>query len=279
MKTLRSFLEEDAPHGDITSEVLVEADVMCRAVICARQDGIAAGLEESARLFSVLGVEIRDRISDGCAVRTGTVLMDLSGPARAILLVERTALNLIGRMGGIATRTHELQQVLDRACPGCRIAATRKTAPGLRALDKKAVVLGGGEPHRTTLSDGFLIKDNHLALVPLEEAVRRARASTRYRKVEIEVQTPADAERAARAGADIILLDNMRPDLVRETITRLVTAGEREKVIIEVSGGIKPENLADYAIPGVDVISMGALTHSVLAFDASLDILPERQGF
>lgn len=268
---LLSFIREDAPFGDITSDAVI-GDARCHASIVARQDGVIAGLEEAAFLFRQFGVGVEPRTADGNEVRAGAVVLDLEGPARSILLVERTALNIIGRMSGIASRTRRWVLLVGQMEQGCRIAATRKTAPGLRKLDKKAVLIGGGDPHRLSLSDGILIKDNHLALVPMEEAVRAARRASRYRKVEIEVASPEEAMVAANAGAEILLLDNMNPGQVAATISLLEERGLKKRVLIEVSGGITEENLLSYALPGVDLISAGTLTHSVQNFDISLDI-------
>jgi len=275
---LLSFIREDAPFGDITSETII-GDVWCRAVIISKEDGVIAGLEETTLLFQHFGVMVKQYIHDGDTVTRGTIVMGLDGQARSILLLERTALNIIGRMSGIATRTRFMTTILENTGCSCRISATRKTAPGLRALDKKAVVLGGGEPHRTNLSDGILIKDNHLALVPLEQAVRSAKQVPSFRKVEVEVLNPAEAVAAAAAGADILLLDNMTPDMVKSTLALLKEKGVREALLIEVSGGITEENLKSYAFLGVDLISSGALTHSVMNFDVSLEIIPGSQMF
>ncbi|WOX55590.1 MULTISPECIES: carboxylating nicotinate-nucleotide diphosphorylase [unclassified Methanoculleus] len=272
VEELLRFVREDAPWGDVTSEAVVP-DVVCRAVIRAKNSGIVAGLAEALVLFEHYGVTVRVRIPDGRAVAPGATLLELDGSARAILLVERTALNIIGRMSGIATRTREAVDAVRTVSPCVRVAATRKTAPGLRMLDKKAVVLGGGDPHRYSLSDMILIKDNHLALVPLPEAVRRAKQQSLYRTVEVEAETVEDAVTAAEAGADIVLLDNMTPDTVRETVRALTGRGLRERVTLEVSGGVAVDDLAGYAATGIDIISMGALTHTVRNFDVSLDIL------
>lgn len=272
IEDLLRFIREDAPWGDVTSETVVP-DVTCRAVVRAKSQGVVAGLSEARRLFEHFGVTVRERSADGRAVAPGTVLLDLDGPARAILLVERTALNIIGRMSGIATRTREAVEAVRAVSPDVRVAATRKTAPGLRVLDKKAVILGGGDPHRYTLSDMVLIKDNHLALTPLAEAIRRAKKESLYRVVEVEVETVEDAVTAAGAGADIVLLDNMTPDTVREAVRALAGRGLRDRLTIEVSGGVGEDTLAGYAATGVDIISMGALTHTVRNFDVSLDIL------
>jgi nicotinate-nucleotide pyrophosphorylase (carboxylating) len=269
---LLSFIREDAPSGDITSDAVI-GDTRCRARIVAREEGVIAGLEEAAFLFRHYGVTVDPRAADGDTVRAGTTVLDLEGPARSILLVERTALNIIGRMSGIATRTRGFVHLLRNAGCSCRIAATRKTAPGLRIPDKKAVALGGGDPHRLSLSDGILIKDNHLMLVPPAEAVRAAKRVSCFRKVEVEVTTPEEALVAAGAGADILLLDNMTPGQVAATISLLEDQGIRGRVLIEVSGGIDEETLLSFALPGVDIISAGILTHSVKNFDVSLDIV------
>jgi nicotinate-nucleotide pyrophosphorylase (carboxylating) len=158
--------------------------------------------------------------------------------------------------------------------PSCRVAATRKTCPGFRRLDKKAVAIGGGDPHRMNLSDGILIKDNHLAIVPLEKAIQAARHYSAFRKIEVEVESPADAVRAAAAGADIIMLDNMLPTGVADALAALRENKLRDRVTIEISGGIDEGALGEYAACGVDVISMGTLTHTVKNFSVSLEILP-----
>jgi nicotinate-nucleotide pyrophosphorylase (carboxylating) len=268
---LLSFLAEDAPFGDITSGSVLSGE-RCRGRIVAREGGVIAGLEEAGELFSLCDVTFRPLVRDGDRVGPECVLAEVEGLAGAVLLVERTALNILGRMSGIATMTRSLQDVLDEKLPGARIASTRKTCPGLRVLDKKAVVLGGGDPHRLTLSDGILIKDNHLALVHLETAIERARAHSCYRKVEVEVESPEMALRAARAGADILLLDNMEPPVVRETLRVLMDAQLPRLPLIEVSGRINEDNIADYAIRGVSVISIGALTHSPKSLDIGLDL-------
>ncbi|MDN7025761.1 carboxylating.nicotinate-nucleotide diphosphorylase [Methanoculleus sp. FWC-SCC1] len=272
LRYLLRFIEEDAPWGDATSDTVVP-DVVCRAQILAKASGTVAGLSEARALFEHYGVTVMQRTADGRAVSAGTALCDLEGDARSILLVERTALNIIGRMSAIATKTRSCVEQARSVSPGTRIAATRKTAPGLRLLDKRAVQLGGGDPHRFTLSDAVLIKDNHLALVPIGEAVAKARAASLYRKVEVEVESADDAAIAAEAGADILLLDNMTPATVRETIDHLEKRGLRQGVVIEISGGVTGTTLLEYARTGADVISMGALTHTIENFDVSLEIL------
>jgi len=271
---LLRFIEEDAPKGDITSDVIIP-DVDTRAVIRSEDAGIVAGLTEATALLSHFTVRVTPAKDDGSVVNPGEILLTLEGSAKRILLVERTALNIIGRMSGIATRTRVLGDLVRAKNPACRIAATRKTCPGFGALDKKAVLIGGGDPHRANLSEGFLIKDNHLALVPIPEAIRRAKAYSAYKKVEVEVESGDDALLAAESGADIIMLDNMTPGQVADTLVLLKNAGLRDRVTVEVSGGIDEKTLIDYAASGADIISMGSLTHTVRNFSVTLEIFPQ----
>ncbi|WP_054841588.1 carboxylating nicotinate-nucleotide diphosphorylase [Thermococcus peptonophilus] len=272
---LLRFIEEDAPFGDVTSEAVIPEDLNARAIIIAKQKGVIAGVEEAKALFEHFGgvkVEVKKR--DGELVeKGGDVILALEGNARAILLVERTALNVMGRMSGIATEVRKLVEKVKSVNPKIRVAGgTRKTL--LKPIDKRALLIGGGgETHRFSLSDAILIKDNHLALVPLEEAIRRAKEFSVYKVIEVEVESLEDALKAARAGADVVMLDNMKPDEIAEVIDALRREGLRERVKIEVSGGITPENITEYAKLDVDVISLGYLTHSVKNFDVSLEII------
>ena len=268
---LLGFLEEDAPFGDATSEAVIPEDIKARAVIIAKQEGIIAGVEEAKVLFEHFGVDVDVKKRDGEEVKRGDVILKLEGDARAILLVERTALNIMGRMSGIATEVRKLVDIVKAVNPKVSVAGTRKTL--LKPIDKRAILIGGGEPHRFSLSDAILIKDNHLALVPLEEAIKRAKAFSVYKVVEVEVESLGDAVKAAKAGADVVMLDNMKPEEIEETIEALKREGLRDRVKIEVSGGITPENIEEYAKLGVDVISLGYLTHSVRNFDVSLEII------
>ena len=271
---LLKFIEEDAPSGDVTSAAIIP-DITCNAVIRSEQAGIIAGIEEASILFSHFGVSVTQRVKDGDAVCQNDSLLLLNGDAKKILLVERTALNIIGRMSGIATQTRQSVTIVSEVNPGCRVAATRKTCPGFRLLDKKAVKLGGGDPHRMNLSDGILIKDNHLALVPLHDAILAVKKSSAYKKIEVEVETPEDALFSVKAGADIILLDNMNPGQISRTIELLKREDLRDHVIIELSGGIDERSLPRYAELDVDVISLGVLTHSVRNFSVNLEIIPQ----
>ena len=271
---LLQFIEEDAPSGDVTSAAIIP-DITCNAVIRAEQEGIIAGLEEASTLFSHFGVSVTHLAKDGDAVCQNDSLLLLNGDAKKILLVERTALNIIGRMSGIATQTRKIVDIVSAVNPCCRVAATRKTCPGFRILDKKAVKIGGGDPHRMNLSNGILIKDNHLALVPLSSAIQAAKMDTTYKKIEVEVETPENALSAAKAGADIIMLDNMSPGQISRTISILKSEGLRDRVIIELSGGIDKSSLKQFAEIDVDVISLGVLTHSVKNFSVNLEIIPQ----
>jgi len=271
---LLKFIEEDAPFGDMTSAAIIP-DITCNAVIRSEQAGIIAGIDEASTLFSHFGVSVTHQVKDGDVVCQNDSLLLLNGDAKKILLVERTALNIIGRMSGIATQTRQILTIVSEVNPGCRVAATRKTCPGFRLLDKKAVKLGGGDPHRMNLSDGILIKDNHLALVPLHNAILAAKKSSAYKKIEVEVETPEDALFSVKAGADIILLDNMDPGQISRTIELLKREDLRDHVIIELSGGIDERSLPLCAALDVDVISLGILTHSVRNFSVNLEIIPQ----
>jgi len=272
LEYLLSFVEEDAPSGDITTDAVIPPNTCCTAVIISKEEGIISGLFEAGRIFTHFGVQVTGTCPDGTPVHRGDVVLSLTGKASRILLLERTTLNIIGRMSGIATRTKSFTDRIRSLGSNSRVAATRKTSPGMRVLDKKAVILGGGDPHRYSLSDGVLIKDNHLALVPLAEAVTSAKARSLYRKIEVEVEDPDSAIIAAKAGADIILLDNMTPEMVIQTLDELNSRNLRIGRVIEVSGTINEDTIRNYAIPGVDVISIGALTHSVRNFDVSLEV-------
>lgn len=269
---LLNFLREDTPFGDITSETIIP-DITCRAVITTEQPAVVAGLTEAAMLFRHYGIFVETPVPDGSAVTTGDEVLLLEGDARTILMIERTALNIIGRMSGIATLTRHYVDLVQTIRPACRIAATRKTCPGLRELDKKAVLVGGGDPHRWSLSDGVLIKDNHLSLVSLPDAIARAKAFSSYHIIEAEVTSAGDAVLAANAGAGIIMLDNMSPYQVKDTIRLLKKERIRDRITVEVSGGIDEDTLLNYASEEIDAISIGALTHSVKNISVHLDVI------
>ncbi|MCZ9312218.1 MAG: carboxylating nicotinate-nucleotide diphosphorylase [Methanocorpusculum sp.] len=268
---LLSFFAEDVPAGDITTVALIP-DKVVSARIEAREEMVLAGVEECIWLFEHFGVSVMAEAEDGEQVAAGTKILALAGSVHAILAIERTALNLLGRMSGIATATAVAQEFAAQVNDHVRVAGTRKTAPGLRYFDKKAIRIGGGDPHRDSLSDAFLIKDTHRALLPVADAVRRAKEFSLYRKVECEVENLIDAVAAAEAGADVLMFDNMTPSAVHGAIAALAARGLRKRLVLEVSGGITPETLHLWAGIDVDRISMGALTHSVRCADVSLEI-------
>ena len=271
---LKEFLAEDIGEGDVTASAIIPHNLQVKAEVIAKAEGIVAGLEEATILAEMMGLKVEAKTADGDKVKNKQVLMVLSGDAQTILAVERTLLNLLSRMSGIATKTYSLSEQLKKAKVKARIAATRKSAPGLLYFDKKAVVIGGGDPHRLHLDDMLLIKDNHLAIVgSAEEAVKKAKANASFsKKIEVEVTSQQDAIKAAEAGADIIMLDNFNPKQAKEAGEALRKAGYN-KVLLEVSGGITAETLLEYASAQVDIISMGELTHSVKALDISLEIV------
>ncbi|HJJ41875.1 MAG TPA: carboxylating nicotinate-nucleotide diphosphorylase [Methanocorpusculum sp.] len=269
-QSLISFFNEDAGDGDITTSALLE-DKTVSARIEAREDLIAAGVEECVWLFSYFGVSACPKVNDGDRVSAGARIISLTGSVYKILSLERTCLNLMGRMSGIATSASKAQQAVSVINSHARVAATRKTAPGLRYSDKKAVTIGGGLPHRYNLSDAYLIKDTHRALIPIRDAISRAEKYS-DKPIECEVESVDDAVTAASCGADTIMFDNMSVSDMKKAVDALKSAGLRDKVKLELSGGIKAENFAEYSGLDVDIVSMGALTHSVKCADISLEI-------
>lgn len=269
---LLRFLEEDLGSvGDITTRAVVPPGARVVATMRAREACVVCGLAEASEVFAHLGAKVEHAAKDGERVDAGAALLRVSGPASAVLAGERVALNLVQRMSGIATMTRALQERIARANPACRVAATRKTTPGFRKFEKRAVDVGGGDPHRFGLFDAFLVKDNHLALASdVGEAVRRCRALDATKFLQVEADSLDQARAAADAGADAVLLDNFSPQDARAAYAELKAKWPR--VMVEVSGGITEANVLDYAL-AADRISMGALTHSVRAVDVGLDIL------
>jgi nicotinate-nucleotide pyrophosphorylase (carboxylating) len=277
---LRSFLAEDIGYGDITSEALINPKETAEGRVICKESATAAGIEEALFLLELVGCQGTAAAHDGDHVKAGAVILSARGPARALLSVERTLLNLLSHMSGIATATAELVSIANRESRAkTRIACTRKTLPGLRYFEKRAVELGGGDTHRLRLDDEVLIKDNHLALAgSVAECVRNAKKNASFtKKIEIETTNPDQALEAAQAGADIVLLDNMTPKEVASSVSLLMSKGLRDRVLVETSGRITRENLAAYAKTGVDIISVGAITHSAPAIDMSLEIRSSRK--
>ena len=272
---VKAALREDAPHGDITTHALLDPALHAQANVVAKQDLTLAGVAVLHAVYRALdpAVEVTATFEDGATLEAGQTFATLQGPAHSILGGERVALNFLQHLSGIATLT-------SRFCAEIRhfptiLVDTRKTIPGLRRLEKWAVALGGGTNHRTSLSDGVLIKDNHLVLLEaqgttLREACRKAKERLSHHfRICVEVETLEQIDQALDGGADVLLLDNMSPPLVREAMGLV-----KGRAQTEVSGGITLENVREYAATGVDSISIGALTHSAPAVDISLDVLP-----
>jgi nicotinate-nucleotide pyrophosphorylase (carboxylating) len=273
-RKLLDVLAEDIGQGDITTALTIPAESTSEARIVAKEAGIAAGIEEAKVLLESLGLKVETLASDGEKINPKQTLMKIRGNTRTILSTERTILNIVSRMSGIATTTRRLVEKLQKAKLGTKIACTRKTAPGLLYLDKKAVLVGGGDTHRLHLDDMVLIKDNHIAVAgSIEVAVKRAKEVGSFtKKIEVEVSSAEDALAAAKAGADIIMLDNFSPKQVEKAVSRLEEAAFSGKVLIEASGGITAENILEFASKQVDIVSLGALTHSAKTLDLSLEI-------
>jgi nicotinate-nucleotide pyrophosphorylase (carboxylating) len=271
---LKQILAEDIGQGDVTTAAVVPSGLTAEAAVIAKEAGIAAGIEETVILAENLGLEVKTTVNDGEEIKKGQIIVKISGDAQTILSAERTMLNLLSRMSGIATTTRKITEKLRKANATAKVAATRKTAPGLLYFDKKAVLIGGGDPHRLHLDDMIVVKDNHIAVAgSIRNAVKRAKQNASFsKKIEVEVSRVADVLKAAEAGADIIMLDNFSPKQIRETTALLKKAGFSGKILLEVSGGITVENLLEYASTRVDIISLGELTHSAKALDISLEI-------
>ena len=271
---IKKFLDEDIGYGDITSETLIPSSQQAKGRLYFKEPGVVSGLTEASIVFEILGCNIQRLVEDGERVTKDKTLLSVEGSARALLMGERLALNIIGRMAGIATQTTQFVEEVKKRNATTRVAATRKTLPGLRYFDKRAIIDGGGDPHRFGLDDCVLIKDNHLELVPsITEAVKRARVGVSFtKKIEIEVRHFEDALEAAKAGADIIMFDNMPPHEIVISLSKLDELGFRRGIIYEASGGITSENIGEFIESGVDVISMGALTHSIRSLDVKFEI-------
>jgi len=274
-RIVRDALQEDLGSGDVTTSSVIPNSQKARGVAMAKRAGVLAGVEVSAKVFRTTdpSCKIVVRKGDGSRLGEGDSIMEVVGLAAPMLMAERVALNLLQRMSGIATETARYVDAVKGL--KARIVDTRKTTPGLRALEKYAVVVGGGHNHRFGLYDGVLVKDNHIALlrglgVTLNEAVRAIKAKVPHTmRVEVEVSDPAKVREALEAGADALLLDNMSADQIKDAV-KLVNG----RAILEASGGITLENVRRIAETGVDIISVGAITHSAPSLDISLEIEP-----
>jgi nicotinate-nucleotide pyrophosphorylase (carboxylating) len=255
------WLREDLGHHDVTNEVPGETT----GRLVATESGVAAGLDAAAAVFEYLDVAVTDRLGAGDPVESGETLLRVEGAASSVLRGERVAVNVAGHASGVATRTRRAVEAARTVDDDVRIAGTRKTTPGLRGIEKRAVAAGGGDTHRLDLSHMVMVKDNHVAELGMEAAVERFRERASFAtKIEVEVERPADAARAVDAGADVVLLDNMTP-----AETERAVAAIEGGVLAEASGGITVDEVPEYAATGVDVVSLGSLTHSAAALDLS----------
>ncbi|MBI4853229.1 MAG: carboxylating nicotinate-nucleotide diphosphorylase [Acidobacteria bacterium] len=272
--SITQFLDEDLGRGDITTQSTVLDATKGRGKFLAKQEMIVAGLEVAEAVFNCLDPELQIEafVYEGEFVKANTEIARLDGPANVLLAGERLALNLMQRMSGIATLTSKYVKAIEGT--SARIVDTRKTMPGLRMIDKYAVQIGGGHNHRFGLDDGILIKDNHIMLAGgIEAAVKRARDRAGHlHKIEVEVASFEQLQEAINVGADVIMLDNMHPSQVMEAVQIVRKSEKGKNIILEASGGITLENVADYAKAGVELISIGAITHSASAMDISFKI-------
>lgn len=266
---------DDIGFEDITTNSLVSEDKWAQAEILAKEDGILAGMDVAHYIIESFDLDISASFLDGDKISKGDVILEFEGSARDILMLERSILNYLMHLSGIATVVYDTCQKVHEINPDVRVACTRKTTPGLQKLEKKAVEIGGGDTHRFKLDDCVLIKDNHIQVVGnVIDAIELARSKVSFtKKIEIEVEDLDNAVRAAMFGADIVMLDNMTPDEIRAVVNALVQRRLRDDVILEVSGGITPENIMEYASLGIDVISSGFITNSTKSLDLSLNII------
>lgn len=273
---VRRALVEDRASNDRTTRAVLPARRPVDARITAQASGVLSGTAALRALARARRIALVRLARDGARVHRGSVVALLRGDARDLLAVERTALNFLMHLSGVASATARAVRAAARARRPLAVYATRKTLPGLRDLEKAAVVHGGGRPHRRDLSDGILVKNNHLALVPLGLAVRRAGAHAGGRTVQVEVRGPGEALRAVAAGARAILVDNAAPGRARAVVRALERAGRRDGVWVELSGGITPASLGRYGRVGADAVSLGAITHSAPALPFHLRLVPGR---
>jgi nicotinate-nucleotide pyrophosphorylase (carboxylating) len=275
---LTNFLNEDIGTGDITSNILIDEKIEANAKIICKNEGevVISGLSEAKTIFDICDCNSTLLVNDGDTLKKGISVINIQGPARSILKAERTALNLIMHMSGISTKTSQFIKRIGEFSNFVSISSTRKTSPGLRYFDKKSVMLGGGISHRVRLDQLILIKDNHIAIVgSVDKSIQLIKSRFgSSRKIECEVSDYSGLVDAIKSGADIVMLDNFTPELVRNSIEKIKNLGIRNQVIIEVSGGITLDNIYEYASSMPDVISVGSLTHSFQSVDFSLEIYP-----
>jgi nicotinate-nucleotide pyrophosphorylase (carboxylating) len=270
MKEFEFYLDEDlGDKEDITSNSLFTNEKVTAQII-SNEECIVAGLEETKIIFKKLGSKTLTLVKDGEYIKKNKIICKIKGPAKSILTGERLVLNIIGRMSGVATETKNLVDKCKKINPKIQIAATRKTTPGFRKFEKKAVTLGGGESHRQGLYDVVMIKDNHIKIVgSIEDAIIRVKQKIKNKIIEVEVENKEDALTAAKLDVDVIMLDNFDPVSAKKTIDKIREINSR--ILIEISGGITPKNILDY-VKFADRISLGFLTHSIKSKNFSLEI-------
>jgi len=271
LKEIESFLEEDVGHEDY-EEIVPYTD--CKAEITVKEEGVLAGLDEVKQIFDYLSVQYSSEFEDGDRIKSDDTILTVRGAGAKILKAERLVLNFLGRMSGVATLTNMFVNEARKVDSRIKVAGTRKTTPGFRKYEKKAIALGGGDPHRFGLYEAVIIKDNYIKLMGLENAIKKAREKTSFtRKIEVEVESITDALRAAELKVDIVMLDNMKAAEVKECVRLLNERGIRDEVILEASGGINRENIKEFASTGVDVVSSGMITHSAKWLGFSLNVV------
>ena len=269
-KELLRFISEDIQNGDVTSILLPKNKI--KAKIISRENGILAGVKFTGDIFRLKGCNVKIVKKDGAKLKPNQIILQVSGNARTVLSCERTALNLLSRMSGIATHANLLVSKIRKINTKTRLYSTRKTAPGLRFFDKEAIMIGGGHKHRMSLNDMVMIKDNHLLVSnSMEDIIKKARKQ--HKHVEVEVESQRDAILAANSGATIVMLDNFSPEQIKKTITALQKKKLRNKVKLEASGRINSKNITAFAKTGVDMISVGSITNSVKGLDLSLEVI------
>jgi nicotinate-nucleotide pyrophosphorylase (carboxylating) len=276
---LLKFLAEDLGQGDVTTELTVSPESTAQAVVITKETGIAAGIEEASVLLESLGLKVVASVADGEKIGKDHILMKIVGNTRTILSVERTLLNILSRMSGIATTTRRLVEKIQRKGLKTKVASTRKTAVGLLYFDKKAVMIGGGDTHRLHLDDMVLIKDNHIvAAGNAKNAINKVKAKASFsKKIEVEVTKVEDVLTVAKTGVHVIMLDNFSPEQIKNAVILLKKEGLLGKVLLEASGGITERNILEFASTGVNIVSLGELTASPRALDLSLEIIKAKR--
>ncbi len=288
IKDIERFIEEDMYYGDATDLFIPSKTVKAKIFSKSKTSFVVSGTEVAIAIFKYFDIKFKKNVSDGDKIDYGTIIFHIEGESRNILKAERLTLNFLSHLCGVATNTNEYAEIINEACkieikkigkyikiP--KIAGTRKTTPGLRKFEKRAIYHGGGDPHRNNLSECVMIKDNHIEILGLVKSVKLAKENSSFtQKVEIEVENKKDAVLVAEAGADIIMLDNMNPEQIEETIDLLIENKLRDKVILEVSGNVTKENISEYAITGVDIISSSKVVTEAPWVDISLDIIKSK---